>query len=167
MAELAPTDEVGQAHRDEVLAWIDRGDPLWRTARPATPPTHLVAYAVVVDPHERSILLVDHRLAGKWLPTGGHVEPGEQPTPQHRHAAEEMVEAFIYFRFPVVQAVSALIEEQGLATRRAIRLYAEINQFLDQVLVSTVHAHQAGIGAEPRTPKPTGQAGNGVSVLGL
>jgi hypothetical protein len=82
-------------------------------------------------------------------------------------SASEMVEAFIYFRFPVVQAVSALIEEQGLATRRAIRLYAEINQFLDQVLVSTVHAHQAGIGAEPRTPKPAGQAGNGVSFPGL
>jgi 8-oxo-dGTP pyrophosphatase MutT (NUDIX family) len=79
VAELAPTDEVGLAHRDQVLAWIDGGDPLWRTAKPATPPTHLVAYAVVVDPHERSILLVDHRLAGKWLPTGGHVEPGEQP----------------------------------------------------------------------------------------
>jgi excisionase family DNA binding protein len=82
-------------------------------------------------------------------------------------SASEMVEAFIYFRFPVVQAVSALIDEQGLATRRAIRLYAEINQFLDQVLVATVHAHQAGIGAEPRLPEPAAHPGNGVSVPGL
>jgi excisionase family DNA binding protein len=82
-------------------------------------------------------------------------------------AATEMVEAFIYFRFPVVQAVSALIEEQGLATRRAIRLYAEINQFLDQVLVATVHAHQAGIGAEPRVAGPAAHPGNGISVTGL
>lgn len=58
-------------------------------------------------------------------------------------AASETVEAFIYFRFPVVQAVSRLIEEQGLAARRAVRLYAEINQFLDQVLVATVQAHEA------------------------
>ena len=58
-------------------------------------------------------------------------------------STSETVEAFIYFRFPVVQAVTALIEEQGLAVRRAIRLYAEINQFLDQVLVATVQAHEA------------------------
>jgi excisionase family DNA binding protein len=58
-------------------------------------------------------------------------------------SASETVEAFMYFRFPVVRAVSGLIEEQGLAARRAIRLYAEINQFLDQVLVSTVQAYEA------------------------
>lgn len=61
----------------------------------------------------------------------------------HGLSASETVEAFIYFRFPVVQAVTALIEEQGLAVKRAIRLYAEINQFLDQVLVSTVQAHES------------------------
>ncbi len=61
-------------------------------------------------------------------------------------SASETVEAFIYFRFPVVQAVSRLIEEQGLAARRAVRLYAEINQFLDQVLVATVQAHEADLG---------------------
>lgn len=82
-------------------------------------------------------------------------------------SASEMVEAFIYFRFPVVQAVSALIDEQGLATRRAIRLYAEINQFLDQVLVSTIHAHQSGIGAEPRLPEQPAHPVNGMTVPGL
>ena len=82
-------------------------------------------------------------------------------------SASEMVEAFIYFRFPVVQAVSALIEEQGLATRRAIRLYAEINQFLDQVLVSTVHAHQAGIGAETISARPASSPGDNISLSEL
>ncbi|MCA9877774.1 MAG: helix-turn-helix domain-containing protein [Thermomicrobiales bacterium] len=78
-------------------------------------------------------------------------------------AASETVEAFIYFRFPVVQAVSALIEEQGLATRRAIRLYAEINQFLDQVLVATVQAHQA-TGSSPKPPvEPPANAGEGLA----
>jgi 8-oxo-dGTP pyrophosphatase MutT (NUDIX family) len=72
-----------------VLAWIDRGDPLWRTAKPATPPEHLVSYAVVLDPDARAILLADHRLAGRWLPTGGHVDPGEHPADA---AARELVE---------------------------------------------------------------------------
>jgi excisionase family DNA binding protein len=61
-------------------------------------------------------------------------------------SASETVEAFMYFRYPVVRAVTALIDEQGLAVKRAIRLYAEINQFLDQVLVSTVQAHEANNG---------------------
>jgi excisionase family DNA binding protein len=61
----------------------------------------------------------------------------------HGLSASETVEAFMYFRFPVVRAVSGLIEDQGLAAKRAIRLYAEINQFLDQVLVATMQAHEA------------------------
>jgi excisionase family DNA binding protein len=61
----------------------------------------------------------------------------------HGLSASETIEAFMYFRYPVVRAVTALIDEQGLAAKRAIRLYAEINQFLDQVLVSTVQAHEA------------------------
>jgi excisionase family DNA binding protein len=58
-------------------------------------------------------------------------------------SASETVEAFIYFRYPVVRAVTGLIEEQQLAAKRAVRLYAEINHFLDQVLVATVQAHES------------------------
>jgi excisionase family DNA binding protein len=68
----------------------------------------------------------------------------------HGLSASETVEAFIYFRYPVVRSVTALIDEQGLAVKRAIRLYAEINQFLDQVLISTVQAHEAD-GARSRS----------------
>lgn len=57
-------------------------------------------------------------------------------------SASETVEAFMYFRHPVVGAITGLIAEQDLAAKRAIRLYAEITQFLDQVLVSTVQAHE-------------------------
>ena len=66
----------------------------------------------------------------------------------HGLSAAETVEAFIYFRYPVVRAVIGLVEEQGLPAKRAIHLYAEINQFLDQVLVATVQAHEGG-GARP------------------
>ena len=37
------------------------------------------------------MLLVDHRTAGLWLPTGGHVEPDEDPaTTVTREAREEL-----------------------------------------------------------------------------
>ena len=56
--------------------------------------------------------------------------------------ASETVEAFMYFRYPVVRAITGLIEEQGLVAKRAIHVYAEINHFLDHVLVATVQAHE-------------------------
>jgi 8-oxo-dGTP diphosphatase len=77
IARIVPFDEVERAHHAEALAWIDSGVELCRLAKPATPPKHLVAYTAVVD--SGSILLVDHRNARLWLPTGGHVEPGEHP----------------------------------------------------------------------------------------
>lgn len=67
----------------------------------------------------------------------------------HGLSASETVEAFMYFRHPVVRAVSGLIAEQDLAAHRAIRLYAEITQFLDQVLISTVLAHETDGGQRP------------------
>jgi excisionase family DNA binding protein len=64
----------------------------------------------------------------------------------HGLSASETVEAFMYFRHPVIRAVSGLVDEQDLAAKRAIHLYAEINHFLDQVLVATVQAHEADRG---------------------
>ncbi|WSB31281.1 NUDIX domain-containing protein [Streptomyces sp. NBC_01788] len=40
---------------------------------------HLVSYFVVLDDTRERLLLVAHRKAGLWLPSGGHVEPGEDP----------------------------------------------------------------------------------------
>lgn len=77
VASIEPFDALERAHRTEVLAWIDSGVELCRTQRPATPPKHLVSYFVLVD-HDH-VLLVDHKDAQLWLPTGGHVEPGEHP----------------------------------------------------------------------------------------
>jgi 8-oxo-dGTP pyrophosphatase MutT (NUDIX family) len=56
---------------------VESGAPLFRTAKPATPPKHLVSYFAVVD--GEYILLVDHKNARLWLPTGGHVEFEEDP----------------------------------------------------------------------------------------
>ena len=43
------------------------------------PPVHLVSYFVVLDEKRGELLLVAHRKAGLWLPSGGHVEPMEDP----------------------------------------------------------------------------------------
>lgn len=74
---IEPLDALEQQHRDDALAWVDSGTQLCRLAKPATPPMHLISYfAVVADGH---LLLVDHKGAQRWLPAGGHVEPGEHP----------------------------------------------------------------------------------------
>ena|SRR5688572_17583837 len=77
LESIDPLDALEHRHRSEALAWIDSGAPLFRTAKPATPPQHLVSYFAVVD--GESILLVDHKNAQLWLPPGGHVERGEHP----------------------------------------------------------------------------------------
>ena len=74
---IEPADSLEAAHQADALAWIDSGAELCRIAKPATPPKHLVSYfALVNDDH---ILLVDHKNSRLWLPSGGHVEPGEHP----------------------------------------------------------------------------------------
>jgi 8-oxo-dGTP diphosphatase len=86
---INPLDALELQHRHEALAWVDSGAPLFRTAKPATPPKHLVSYFAVVD--GESILLVDHKSAQLWLPPGGHVEQGEHPRATvAREAREEL-----------------------------------------------------------------------------
>jgi 8-oxo-dGTP diphosphatase len=89
IASIEPFDELERAHREDALAWIDSGVELCRTQKPATPPKHLVSYFVLVD--RDHVLLVDHKDARLWLPTGGHVEPGEHPrTTVVRELREEL-----------------------------------------------------------------------------
>ena len=71
---IVPFDAQERADQRDVLAWIDSGEPIWQVEPPATPPEHLVVYCVLVDVDARALLLVDHRNAGLWLPTGGHVD---------------------------------------------------------------------------------------------
>jgi 8-oxo-dGTP diphosphatase len=74
---IVPIDALEAEHRANALAWVESGVELCRLTKPATPPKHLVSYFAVVD--GESILLVDHKNAQLWLPSGGHVEPGEHP----------------------------------------------------------------------------------------
>ncbi len=86
---IDPLDELERASKIDVLAWIDSGAEICRLKKPATPPKHLISYFAVVDGDH--ILLVDHINAELWLPTGGHVEPGEHPrTTALREVQEEL-----------------------------------------------------------------------------
>jgi len=54
----------------------------------------------------------------------------------------EALEAFLFFRTPVVQAVTHYIEDENVPTRRAARITSELTHFLDGVLIETIKAHQ-------------------------
>lgn len=87
VSAIVPVDAREEADVADTLAWINSGAPLWRTAKPATPPKHLVSYFLLVDGEH--VLLVDHINAELWLPAGGHVEPGEHPWATVRREARE------------------------------------------------------------------------------
>ena len=89
VSEIAPLDPLEAEHRADALAWIDSGLDIFRSAKPATPPKHLVSYCVLVDADRRRVLLVDHRDAQRWLPTGGHIDPGEHPVAAARREMHE------------------------------------------------------------------------------
>jgi 8-oxo-dGTP pyrophosphatase MutT (NUDIX family) len=92
-------DELERSHLATATQWVESGAPLWRVRKPDVPPIHLVSYFVVLNekalneevPSEDApeILLVAHRKAGLWLPTGGHVEPGEHPWEAARRECRE------------------------------------------------------------------------------
>ena len=77
---IEPLDDLERDHRDSTLEWIRSGAPIFRARKPDVPPKHLVSYFALVDEPRGKLLLVDHKLAGLWLPSGGHVEPDEDPT---------------------------------------------------------------------------------------
>lgn len=87
IAGIAPVDDRETGDIAETLDWIDSGAPLFRTAPPDVPPMHLVSYFALLDGDH--ILLVDHRKAGLWLPSGGHVEPDEHPADTVRREIQE------------------------------------------------------------------------------
>ena len=93
VAAVAAWDQREAADRRWILDWIDSGSPIFRLAKPATPPEHLVAYMALVDRGSGSVLYVHHAKADALLPPGGHVEPSEDP---RRTAIRELGEELGY-----------------------------------------------------------------------
>ncbi|MBS0186307.1 MAG: NUDIX hydrolase [Proteobacteria bacterium] len=100
---LSPFDFLEQKHIHETIAWIESGAPLFRIKKPDVPERHLVSYFVLFDEKTSKILLVDHKKAQLWLPTGGHVELDEDPKETVRRECFEelMIEAQFWKEDPL------------------------------------------------------------------
>jgi excisionase family DNA binding protein len=68
-------------------------------------------------------------------------------------ATSDAVEAFLFFRTPVIQAVTSYIEDENVSTRRAARITSELTFFMDQVLIATVTAHAEYAGSRKEAPR--------------
>ncbi|TMC12200.1 MAG: NUDIX domain-containing protein [Chloroflexi bacterium] len=91
VSAVVPWDDREAEQKADILDWLATEDDVFRRVRPATPPRHLVSYVVLVDAARQSMLLVEHRDAGRHLPAGGHVDPGEDPAVTAlREAGEEL-----------------------------------------------------------------------------
>lgn len=91
LTEIEPVDDLGAEHKTIALRWLAGTRDIYRRAKPSTPSPHLVSYFLLIDRGAHRVLLCDHRLAGLWLPTGGHVEPGEHPADTvRREVVEEL-----------------------------------------------------------------------------
>lgn len=77
--KIEPFDEIEAMQIAFVLTWLNTGVEIFRIEKPATPDIHLVSYFVLLDEINQKILLVDHKKAELWLPSGGHVELNEHP----------------------------------------------------------------------------------------
>lgn len=108
---LSPFDEMEQEHISFTKNWIESGAEIFRTAKPATPDPHLVAYFLLIDSSANQVLLVDHKKAGLWLPAGGHVEPNEHPRETvKREILEELgIEADFMMVDPVFLTVTKTV----------------------------------------------------------
>src|SRR4051812_36811324 len=88
---LKPFDALESEHLKDAIEWVESGANIFRIKKPDVPPKHLVSYFVLIDPAQKSMLLVDHIKAQLWLPTGGHVEPDEHPNQTvKREVVEEL-----------------------------------------------------------------------------
>lgn len=77
--KIEPYDDIERDHIKDTITWIESGAPIFRIQKPDVPNKHLVSYFVLFDEDAQKILLVDHKKALLWLPSGGHVEIDEDP----------------------------------------------------------------------------------------
>lgn len=75
--KIPPFDELEETTIQNCINWIGSEVEIFRLKKPATPPKHLVSYFLLVD--GEYVLLVDHKKANLWLPSGEHIEKDEDP----------------------------------------------------------------------------------------
>ena len=77
--KVCPFDEIEKEHIKDTINWISSDTNIFRTRKPATPIKHLVCYTVLCDNKKQKVLLLEHKQAELFLPSGGHVEKNEMP----------------------------------------------------------------------------------------
>ena len=105
ISSITPFDSIEKGVIAEALDWVNSGLELFRIEKPATPSKHLVSYFLLVDGDD--FLLVDHIKSGLWLPSGGHVEPGEHPRKTVEREIVEELGISAEFVFPKPQFITA------------------------------------------------------------
>lgn len=100
---IDPHDSLEKQHINNTIAWIKSGEQIFRISKPDNPNKHLVSYFVIFDQAKEKILLVDHKKAELWLPSGGHVEIDEDPADTvTRECMEELsIAAEFFYKKPV------------------------------------------------------------------
>lgn len=64
---------------------------------------------------------------------------------EHGLSPAETLQAFLYFRYPLTRAVTSMIEEEEWAGKRVVRVFVEIEHFMDQVLTATIEANERSV----------------------
>lgn len=103
ISKIQSFDAMEEQHISDTLAWIKSGAPIFRIQKPDIPNKHLVAYFLLFDAEAEKVLLVDHKKAQLWLPSGGHVEPEEHPFDTvKRECLEELgIDAAFWSEYPI------------------------------------------------------------------
>ncbi len=100
VSQIQPWDVLEERHIQETVAWLQGKDPIFRIEKPNVPDPHLVSYFAVVDSASQQVLLVHHKKANLWLPSGGHVEINEHPVETVRRECVEELGVQADFLFP-------------------------------------------------------------------
>lgn len=79
ISNIKPFDHLEKEHQEITLRWVNSSAEIFRISKPNIPDKHLVSYFCLIDQESQEILLVDHKNAKLWLPSGGHVEINEHP----------------------------------------------------------------------------------------
>ncbi|GIW03767.1 MAG: DNA-binding protein [Thermomicrobiales bacterium] len=93
-----------------------------------------VRYASSPASSDRAALLAEGQQIGEYYGRSGA---------QAGLSAVETVEAFLYFRFPVIRAMLGMLEEEGAALKRVAKVFLEFGHFMDHVLLATVRGHES------------------------
>ncbi len=103
VSNVVPFDVLEKNHIQDTLAWFNSGAQIFRIAKPDVPKKHLVSYFILFDENASKILLVDHKKAQLWLPSGGHVEVDEDPKETvRRECFEELgIDADFWCEHPI------------------------------------------------------------------